>query len=391
MAPDLLFDPVKAMEEIVKCSVCMDTFSDPRVLPCFHPFCRKCLEKHVSSSWNPRCPLCNKNYTKPENGFPKAIYQAKQLDIYKEMIGDSNQADERITPNTDDQSQSEVSVVPPEPFGLITRKLGQFDIFINSPDHDGIRSITCTPAGNIIVCGRHVNEDKIKVRMFTPEGNKVLELQTPQDMWVEDVDCNDTHIYVADCDKESVLVFDYQGHLVDTNVINQYVCGISVTNQSAFVAAGDAVYKFDLIDGTKLSNRQKFVSLEGAHKVCVRGDVAAISCWNYTAHFVDSNGRIKYTYGIPGESGYSPGLLNCPVGVVLDSNNTMFIADRDTRIFAVSEEGCLLGIIHTYHRYGLYSMGGLALDNEGNLLVGILELHVDLDHLIGIAKFGYNF
>ncbi|KAL4647644.1 tripartite motif-containing protein 59 [Arapaima gigas] len=56
------------LEEDLTCSVCYSLFSDPRVLPCSHTFCRGCLENvlQVSSNfsiWRPlrvplKCPSC---------------------------------------------------------------------------------------------------------------------------------------------------------------------------------------------------------------------------------------------------------------------------------------------------------------------------------------------
>lgn len=56
------------LEEDLTCSVCCSLFSDPRLLPCSHTFCKACLEKVVQMSvnfsiWRPlriplKCPNC---------------------------------------------------------------------------------------------------------------------------------------------------------------------------------------------------------------------------------------------------------------------------------------------------------------------------------------------
>ncbi|KAI1885379.1 hypothetical protein AGOR_G00219530 [Albula goreensis] len=57
---------MELLEEDLTCPICCCLFEDPRVLPCSHSFCRKCLEGILdgtrSQSWRPsfKCPTCRK-------------------------------------------------------------------------------------------------------------------------------------------------------------------------------------------------------------------------------------------------------------------------------------------------------------------------------------------
>ncbi|XP_022249888.1 brain tumor protein-like isoform X3 [Limulus polyphemus] len=42
-----------------KCFLCQDTYTIPKVLPCFHTFCQPCLEKIQESPDNIKCPQCH--------------------------------------------------------------------------------------------------------------------------------------------------------------------------------------------------------------------------------------------------------------------------------------------------------------------------------------------
>ena len=61
----------KEVESFLECSVCLGPLNDPRTLPCFHSFCKVCLEKIVqverkkSKSKNEdfNCPTCRAVYT----------------------------------------------------------------------------------------------------------------------------------------------------------------------------------------------------------------------------------------------------------------------------------------------------------------------------------------
>lgn len=54
------------LEEDLTCPICCSLFEDPRVLPCSHSFCRKCLEGILEDNRSPvwrspfKCPTCRK-------------------------------------------------------------------------------------------------------------------------------------------------------------------------------------------------------------------------------------------------------------------------------------------------------------------------------------------
>ena len=41
--------PVDQLQSMLTCSICLERLNDPRTLPCFHSFCKSCLEKFVRS------------------------------------------------------------------------------------------------------------------------------------------------------------------------------------------------------------------------------------------------------------------------------------------------------------------------------------------------------
>ena len=73
MAHALEADPVNQLEEILECSVCLKPLKDARTLPCFHSFCKVCLEGVVKTrrDQTPRgrpirqfpCPNCREEFT----------------------------------------------------------------------------------------------------------------------------------------------------------------------------------------------------------------------------------------------------------------------------------------------------------------------------------------
>lgn len=50
------------------CGLCHETFSDPKVLPCFHTFCRPCLEKEQTHPDKVTCSQCHADCNLPVSG-----------------------------------------------------------------------------------------------------------------------------------------------------------------------------------------------------------------------------------------------------------------------------------------------------------------------------------
>ena len=90
---------IKKFEAELTCAVCGERFHDPRVLPCLHTYCRKCVEsltQQKSASDEPDtkistvvCPQCREEHTLPETGagklpeFPTFFQLAMLLEVYK--------------------------------------------------------------------------------------------------------------------------------------------------------------------------------------------------------------------------------------------------------------------------------------------------------------------
>ncbi|XP_071845103.1 uncharacterized protein [Apostichopus japonicus] len=58
-------------ENFFMCSVCLDQFNEPKLLPCLHRYCNDCLRKVIQDSHDGtiECPLCKQRCCIPENGL----------------------------------------------------------------------------------------------------------------------------------------------------------------------------------------------------------------------------------------------------------------------------------------------------------------------------------
>ena len=77
MAGALETDPINQLEENLECTVCLEPLKDPRTLPCFHSFCKDCLEDVVKTCRDKAphgrplreipCPYCRETFTLDPN------------------------------------------------------------------------------------------------------------------------------------------------------------------------------------------------------------------------------------------------------------------------------------------------------------------------------------
>ena len=65
---------LKEVEDATECPICTEIFSSPKMLPCFHTFCLKCIE-HYGEDKNEgdtmTCPLCRGEFKVPVGGLSK--------------------------------------------------------------------------------------------------------------------------------------------------------------------------------------------------------------------------------------------------------------------------------------------------------------------------------
>ena len=62
---------LKKLSDQLECSICLDSFTNPKLLQCFHVFCKDCLEPLIvrdQHGMSLRCPKCRRSTLIPANG-----------------------------------------------------------------------------------------------------------------------------------------------------------------------------------------------------------------------------------------------------------------------------------------------------------------------------------
>ena len=79
---------LKNIKQQVTCSICLDTYTEPKIISCFHTFCCECLEKHARVSQKEgkfRCPVCQAAIDLPEGNcfdrFPNSFFHNSLLSL----------------------------------------------------------------------------------------------------------------------------------------------------------------------------------------------------------------------------------------------------------------------------------------------------------------------
>ena len=83
---------LKRVEEQLNCSICLDTYTDPKILQCFHVFCRQCLVplgvRDQQGQLSLTCPTCRQNTPIPARGVA-GLQSAFHINNLLEILEDS--------------------------------------------------------------------------------------------------------------------------------------------------------------------------------------------------------------------------------------------------------------------------------------------------------------
>ena len=109
---------LKKLQEQIKCAVCLDTYTNPKLLQCLHVFCRDCLARLVvrnqQGDSSLTCPTCRKVTPVPANGVT-GLQSAFHINHLLEIVEEQEKAkDSGSNPNEETRNdQIEVHSISP--------------------------------------------------------------------------------------------------------------------------------------------------------------------------------------------------------------------------------------------------------------------------------------
>ncbi|XP_035693242.1 uncharacterized protein LOC118427512 [Branchiostoma floridae] len=96
----------KISDDFLECTICLEPFKDPRVLPCLHTFCEGCLKKFVAqdkvkSKFS--CPTCRTETVLPKGGVPSF-----KNNFFVQSLSDTVQTHKTLVSKEDGKVQCDV-------------------------------------------------------------------------------------------------------------------------------------------------------------------------------------------------------------------------------------------------------------------------------------------
>ena len=83
-------DPFNKLQEQIICAVCLDVFTQPKVLSCNHAFCKECIDRLLvdveEGNHIVKCPTCRKQITLPQHdtaNLPPAFHINTLIELYQ--------------------------------------------------------------------------------------------------------------------------------------------------------------------------------------------------------------------------------------------------------------------------------------------------------------------
>ena len=112
---------LKKVEDQLNCSVCLDIYTDPKLLQCLHVFCKTCLRKLVFRDEHGQlvlsCPNCRHITPVPANGVT-GLQPAFHIIPFLEMAEDLRRVKE--APASAERADSSSASLPPQPKEVFT-------------------------------------------------------------------------------------------------------------------------------------------------------------------------------------------------------------------------------------------------------------------------------
>ena len=97
---------IQKLEEQLTCTICLDIYTDPKLLQCFHVYCEKCLVKLVVRDQQGQlslpCPICRQHTPISHNGVAdlQSAFQTNELlEFYNDMKSNLKSDETLLTPS----------------------------------------------------------------------------------------------------------------------------------------------------------------------------------------------------------------------------------------------------------------------------------------------------
>ena len=106
---------LRKVEDELSCSICLETYTDPKLLQCFHEFCQKCLVKLVAQDQQGQrsltCPICRQVTPIPANGVA-GLQPAFRINHLLEIMKQHKTTPTDPSPSTEELEKDSTKATP---------------------------------------------------------------------------------------------------------------------------------------------------------------------------------------------------------------------------------------------------------------------------------------
>ncbi|XP_019616192.1 PREDICTED: tripartite motif-containing protein 3-like [Branchiostoma belcheri] len=197
-------------KEELSCSICLELFTRPKMLPCQHTFCQDCLQDHAGRGGTFQCPICRRQVRLPPlgvAGLPDNLMAANMCERLKQQT--TMMAETREQPKSDNWC---CSSHPSKPTDTAVPVLGHVTVQ-SLPSAPIPAALYTSLHGAASGTGHHhgnQREHQPQKVTFGGWGSETGQFMNPLGVAVSD----EGEIFVADGRNQRIQVFTLQGTFI---------------------------------------------------------------------------------------------------------------------------------------------------------------------------------
>ncbi|GCC19289.1 hypothetical protein chiPu_0018305 [Chiloscyllium punctatum] len=121
-------------KQFLVCSICLDRYNNPKVLPCLHTFCERCLQNYIPpQSLTLSCPVCRQTSILPEKGVSALQNNFFITNLMEVLQGNAACSQEQASLKETVSAVSGHSLSCPNHEGKVSAKSDQFKKALGLP------------------------------------------------------------------------------------------------------------------------------------------------------------------------------------------------------------------------------------------------------------------
>ena len=346
---------LEKIEEQLQCSVCLETYKNPKQLLCHHICCLECLRPLVKSQQSVTCPLCRKSTPVPAGGvdsLQSAVHVAGLLEIRDSVTKIPEPVKELKSPASHGLEAEPVHSVMQDRQSLGARLM----------ESACVAKVMCRIA--VSISGMIVVSDATKhfivvmypsreIHSFGTRGSGLGQLNAPCGVAVD----AKANILVADCNNHRIQKFTSRGQFLQVvgskgkrRLQFKSPKGIAVNPATKKVYVVDANHRVHVLNsdltffkkfgkygqGSSEFNSPQAIACDSTGKVYVA------DTGNHRIQVFTSRGDFILMFGRRGEG---IGKLDSPYGIVVDHEYVYVGECNNNRVSLFTHDGQYKGIL----------------------------------------------